>query len=248
LPSLPVSPPGLVELARRLDLPPDAVPLLREALTHRSALPQQRRSGPEAAPPPGERLEFLGDAVLDLIVAEHAFRTYEHLSEGHLTRLKARWVSRPSLAAAALALGLGELLELGPGEEAAGGRERPSILCDAFEAVLAVVYLAHGGGTGAAGLSAAREVVRWALFSQVDPGAERDAKTRLQEYCQAQYGATPEYESQQVGGPAHRPHFHSRAVLGGRLLGEGEGATKKAAEQAAAAAALKTLVAREPSG
>lgn len=213
--------------ARELGLPPEQETLVRQALTHRSAV-----EGLDL--PDNERLEFLGDRVLDLIVTEHLYLTYPDNPEGPLTRLKIRYVSEPSLAWVAREIGLGELVVLSAGDEATGGRERPSTLSDAFEAILAAIYLALG-------LEAAREFVRRELLERVDPTEAWDHKSRFQELCQERLLQTPLYQTMQESGPAHNPRFVSRALVAGAVYGEGTGASKRAAEQAAAAASLARL-------
>jgi len=209
--------------------------LVVRALTHRSL-------GEESPLGDNERLEFLGDTILALIVCEHLFHTYPTHAEGQLTKLKQRYVSEPSLAEAAISLELGTLLAIAPGDDVAGGRERPSTLSDAFEAVLAAVYLSLG-------LEAAREFVRIHLIDRVDPHVVWDYKSRLQELYQDKYSATPFYRSAPSEGPAHAPIFHSQVVVhtagesgsSEQLLGEGSGRSKKLAEQEAARNALERL-------
>ena len=213
--------------ARELGLPPEQDALIRQALTHRSSV-----EGLDL--PDNERLEFLGDRVLDLIVTEHLYRAHPDSPEGPLTRLKIRYVSEPSLARVAHEVGLGELVVLSPGDEAAGGRDRPSTLSDAFEAVLAAIYLSRG-------LEAAREWVHRELLERVDPTEAWDHKSRFQELCQERLLQTPIYRTVQEGGPAHNPRFVSEALVAGEVYGEGTGASKRAAEQAAAAASLARL-------
>jgi ribonuclease-3 len=173
--------------------------------------------------------------VLVLLVNEHLFRLHPEAPEGRLSKLKARYVSEPSLALAAAHLGLGDYLALAPSDAEAGARARPSILSDAFEAVLAAIYLARG-------LEEARAFLRSALLGQVDPEEVWDHKSRLQEWVQERHRVTPAYETEQEGGPAHQPVFRSVVSAGERKLGEGAGPTKKAAEQAAAEAALAALL------
>ena len=177
-----------------------------------------------------------------MIVCEHLYRTYPKHTEGQLTKLKQRYVSEPSLAEAAGVLGLGTLLAMAAGDELAGGRDRPSTLCDTFEAVLAALYLARG-------LEAAREFLRVHLIERVDPTVLWDHKSRLQEYYQEKYGTTPFYRTAPSGGPAHAPIFRSEVIAAVDLtegapeqfLGEGTGRSKKVAEQSAAEDALARL-------
>lgn len=218
---------GIRSFGARLEIPEEHLKLFIQALTHRSL-------AEEAPHGDNERLEFLGDSVLALLVNDYLFRAHPEFSEGALTKLKAAYVCEPSLAAAAEALRLGELLAIAPGDEAAGGRERPSTLSDAFEAVLAAVYLARG-------LEAAREFVRCELIERVDPGAVWDHKSRLQELFQETRRITPAYRTRVESGPAHDPLFQSEVVAGEEVLGQGTGRSKKLAEQAAAEDALTRL-------
>jgi ribonuclease-3 len=213
--------------ARRLEIGPEHDRLVFQALTHRSL-------AEEAPHGDNERLEFLGDSVLALLVNEHTYRTHPGFSEGQLTRLKAQYVCEPSLALAASALDLGSLLALAPSDEAAGGRSRASILSDTFEAVLAALYLARG-------IEAAREFVVRELIGRVDPAFVADYKSRLQELYQEAHRATPSYHTEVESGPAHERVFWSEARVDGHTLGRGTGRSKKLAEQAAAADALSRL-------
>jgi ribonuclease III len=209
--------------ARDLAVPEEHEELVFQALTHRSV----------AGAPQGnnERLEFLGDSVLSLLVSEYLFRSLPGEAEGRLTRQRAKYVSEPSLARAAEALGLGPLLALAPNEEMAGARSRASALSDAFEAVLAAVYLARG-------LEGARRFVQESLLPHVDPAEVWDYKSRLQELCQEEERLTPEYRTEIESGPAHERIFRSEVWVGDRMLGTGAGRSKKHAEQEAASAAL----------
>jgi ribonuclease III len=213
--------------SRQLGIDPEHDDLVTQALTHRS-LAEHSPWGDN------ERLEFLGDSVLALLVNEHLFLSFPDYMEGNLTKMKARYVCEPSLAQAAEALGLGGLLAIAPGDEAAGGRSRPSTLSDAFEAVLAALYLARG-------LDAAREFVRLELIERVDPHVIWDYKSRLQETFQEKQRATPSYETVVESGPAHDRVFRSEVMVDGSRLGEGTGRSKKLAEQSAARDALSRL-------
>lgn len=211
--------------SRAVGLSDEHDPLMLQAFTHRSLV--------ESAPcGDNERLEFLGDSVLALLVTEHLYRTLPGHSEGQLTRLRQHYVSEPSLAVAAAALGLGELLAMAPGEDAAGGRLRPSTLSDVFEAVLGATYLG-------AGIEAAREFLERELIEQVDPTEMWDHKSRLQELYQEQRRLTPVYRTEVESGPSHDPVFLSEVLVGDEVLGRGTGRSKKAAEQLAAEDALR---------
>lgn len=222
--------PTFHQFADYLQVQPRCRPLLRQALTHRS----QSEMAPNGD---NERLEFLGDSILGMLVNEYLYLAYPSATEGELTRMKANVVSEPSLAEAARGLGLGPLVDLARGEEVGGGRDRPSILSDAFEAVLAAVYLARG-------IEAARAFVRQHLIAATDPLLERDHKSVLQELMQETRRSTPSYHIVETAGPAHEREFIAEVHLEGKSLGTGRGRSKKLAEQAAALAALE--VARPP--
>ncbi len=213
--------------------------LLRQALVHRSYL----NENPGLGLPDNERLEFLGDVVLSLIVAETLFRRFPDLPEGKLTRLRAWLVRTETLARWARELDLGAELLLSRGEEQTGGRSRPSILASAFEAVLGAVYLDGG-------LDAARRVllpfVERELEKLRDPDEVLDPKTRLQEVAQARWQVTPSYVTVHQSGPSHRRKFTVEVRLGDRVLATGQGYSKQAAEQEAARIALARLGADSP--
>jgi ribonuclease-3 len=215
--------------------------LLRNALTHKSFV----NENPGAAGTHNERLEFLGDAVLDLVVSHLLVDRFPEHAEGALSKLRATVVSEPGLAQAARRLGLGECLRLGKGEELTGGRTKPSILADAYEAVLAAIYL--DGGLPAAFAAVERH------FGEVLAGLERgggsvDHKTRLQEYAQAELRLVPRYRIVATTGPDHDKTFETEIVLGDEVLARGAGKSKKEAEQRAAAAALEVLEGRRKGG
>jgi ribonuclease-3 len=183
-----------------------------------------------------QRLEFLGDAVLELAVSRYLYLERPRLSEGQLSRLRSSLVREEALCEVARGFDLGALVRLSVGEERGGGRDKPSILADVMEAVIAAVYL--DGGADEAFL-----LVRRALGERLDdddPDA-LDAKTRLQEVLQAGGGEAPVYELTGVDGPPHLPVFHMRVMLGDRELGRGSGSSKRQAQQYAARAALKKL-------
>lgn len=213
--------------------------LLRQALVHRSYL----NENPGFGLPDNERLEFLGDVVLSLVVAETLFRRFPDLPEGKLTRLRAWLVRTETLARWARELDLGADLLLSRGEEQTGGRNRPSILASAFEAVLGAVYLDGG-------LEAVRRVllpfVERELENLQDPDEVLDPKTRLQEVTQARWQVTPSYVTVHQSGPSHRRKFTVEVRLGDRVLATGQGSSKQAAEQEAARAALARLEADSP--
>ena len=206
-------------------------PLLLElALTH----PSYCHENPGMAS--NERLEFLGDAVLGLVVGEALYRRDAGLSEGQMTELRARLVSGEALAEQAAALGLGKYLLLGKGEEVSGGRERPSNMARGLEALIGAVYLDQGLGAAQAFLEKA--------FGRKWPralrGAGPDYKSRLQAAVQARGGTPPVYRTVEVSGPGHARRF-TVEVTAGDLQAQGTGSSKKRAEQAAARTALKKL-------
>jgi ribonuclease-3 len=213
--------------------------LLRTALTHRS------RSHEEAgAASDYERLELLGDALLGFVVSDWLYREDELASEGVLTRRRQAIVRASTLAEAARRIGLGELVRLGRGEVLTGGRNKPSLLADVFEAVLAAVYIDGG-------LRPARTFVRRHLgLSERRAFAldTDDFKTRLQETIQASLQRTPNYRIVSTKGPPHAREFEAEVVLDGDVLGRGSGTTRKQAEQEAARRALERWPGEEPLG
>jgi ribonuclease-3 len=183
-----------------------------------------------------QRLEFLGDAVLELAVSRYLYLERPSLAEGQLSRLRSSLVREETLCEVAKGYGLGALIRLSVGEEKGGGREKPSILADVMESVIAAVYLDGG-------MDEAFQLVHRALGDRLDdddPDA-LDAKTRLQEVLQAGGGDAPLYELTGVDGPPHLPVFHMRVVAGDQELGRGSGSSKRQAQQYAARAALKKL-------
>jgi len=220
---------GLNELQERLGYRFHDEALLLTALTHPSY-------GGDYHTEHYQRLEFLGDAVLELAVSRYLYLERPQLTEGQLSRLRSSLVREETLCEAARGYGLGALIRLSVGEERGGGRDKPSILADVMESVIAAVYL-DGGMDEAFGL-----VVR-ALGDRLDdddPDA-LDAKTRLQEVLQAGGGEAPAYELTGVDGPPHLPVFHMRVLVGETELGRGSGPSKRQAQQYAARAALKNL-------
>ena len=183
-----------------------------------------------------ERLEFLGDAVLGLVVTDHLFRTYE-LPEGELAKVRASVVNSAALAELAAELDIGAALLLGKGEDSSGGREKPSILADAMEAVIGAVYL-DGGWDPAAELVMNLVGARIATAAE-GPGGH-DYKTRLQELAARRFESLPRYEVRDEG-PDHAKRFFASVSLNGQVSGSGEGRSKKQAEQAAARAAWSLL-------
>ena len=195
--------------------------LLRRALTH-----------PSFGREDNQRLEFLGDAVLQLIMSEKLYAAHPEEREGSLTHRRALMVCEAALSPIARSLGLGEALEMDKGEDLTGGREKPSVLCDTMEAVLAAVYLDGG-------MDAARGVVErcWPEEENLSRPLQ-DAKGALQEVLQKDGGEAPTYEITGMSGPPHARVFRATVYCHGQAAAEGEGKTKKQAEQAAALAAL----------
>ena len=183
-----------------------------------------------------ERLEFLGDAVLGLVVTDHLFRTYPDLPEGELAKVRASVVNSAALAEVAATLNMGDAVLLGKGEDQSGGREKPSILADAMEAVIGAVYLDGGW-------DAADRLVMTLLEDRIEEAAAgpggQDYKTRLQELA-ARHDQLPRYVLEEEG-PDHAKRFFATVSVGGSAEGRGDGRSKKQAEQAAARAAWAIL-------
>ncbi len=204
--------------------------LLRQALTHRSITNETDERAHN------ERLEFLGDAVLQLVISQLLYDAFPDADEGTLSRLRATAVRGTSLAEKARSIGLGSALRLGEGERKSGGAEKDSLLADAFEALIAAVHLDSG-------FEAAHAFVLRLFSEEIQqlPGRARDAKTELQQWCQKHHHKVPTYRIVSESGPEHERSFACEVVLDGSQLGTGVGKSKKAAEQAAALAALETL-------
>jgi ribonuclease-3 len=206
--------------------------LLQIALTHPSAA--------SAGEPHYERLEFLGDAVLDLAIADLLMRRLPDAKEGTLSKERASIVNGRTLAVKALEVGLSGELLLGKGEEKNGGRDKTSILAAAFEAIIGAIYTDGG-------LQAAQHVVEALFVTEIGgPSAERDYKTELQEISYRRFRTQPIYELLAARGPDHAKRFTTRIRIAGRELGIGEGASKKQSEQAAARAALSQIEQEQP--
>jgi ribonuclease-3 len=209
--------------------------LLRQALTHASFGHEKRQRLPD-----NQRLEFLGDAVLQLAVTGELYRRFPELPEGRLTVLRARLVNRHHLQALAQELGLGEHLILGRGEENSQGRQRGSILADAMEAVIGAVY-SEAGWDGARGILLRLLEPSLAAISNEDNGTEANPKGSLQEKLQAEGEQPPVYRCLSETGPAHARVYEVVVEWQGRELGRGQGASKKEAETRAAQSALDAL-------
>ena len=204
---------------------------LRQALSHSSYANEMRLSKLAN----NERLEFLGDAVLELMSSEYIFRTNEQMHEGEMTKLRASLVCEPTLAMCAREINLGDYILLGKGEIATGGANRDSILSDAFEAVIGAIYL-DGGFT-----SAKEFIMKYVLDDIDSKKLFFDSKTILQEIVQADYKEPLQYKLLGESGPDHDKVFTVAAIVDGKELSQGTGKTKKAAEQAAAYQAILKL-------
>lgn len=219
--------------------------LLERALTHSSAVPELRVARGEeislasSEVQDNERLEFLGDAVLELLTSEHLLLNYPEWSEGQLSKSRARIVNAHSLEISARRLCLGDHLRLGRGEEKTGGRDKPALLADAFEAVVAAIYLDGG-------LSPARELLSRTVFLQaLENGeniSESDRKSALQEFLQGRGEQPAEYKLAGESGPDHQKTFRVEVWVKGQRMASAEGSTKKEAEQKAARSTLEKLL------
>lgn len=218
----------LAELGLRADRPFTDDVLVTEALTHTSFVAEQ--GGRD-----NQRLEMLGDAVLGLVVAELLYDLFPTAGEGVLTRLRASLVQEDSLARQARLMEIGPLIRLGRGAELEGGRERDSVLADAFEALLAALYRSEGYETARGLVDKLFRAEAVALQASPQPF---DYKTALQERAQAELRGQPNYRIAERSGPAHQPVFVAEAMIGTAVIGRGEGRTKKLAEQQAASMAL----------
>ena len=209
--------------------------ILRNALIHKSYVNERKLSRTSA----NERLEFLGDAVLELVVSHAIMDHFPQYTEGQLSKLRASIVNEQTLADVSKDLGLGQFLFLGKGEARSGGGEKASILSDAYEAVIAAVYLDGG-------IAAAETMIKIHLRDAITKKLHRrqsvsDFKTDLQEYCQGVLKVTPEYRVVEAKGPDHQKEFTIALSIDGSRVSRGTGRTKKQAEQRAAALALKKL-------
>lgn len=222
----------LAPLVPNLGLTFNHLGFLKEALIHRSYLNENR----DSALRHNERLEFLGDAVLELIVTEHLFKTYQDRPEGELTSFRAALVRTESLAAESEKLNLGEYLYMSKGEEGTGGRKRQYILANTFEAVLGAIYLDQGLESCVGFLN---RVLIPKMTQIVEKRLDIDAKSRLQEIAQEQLKITPVYVLLSDSGPDHDKTFTMGVTLGGMQFGSGSGRSKQEAEQVAASSALE---------
>ena len=220
--------------AKRLGIPLGDGQILNEALTHKSYTHERKMA-------PGhnnEKLEFLGDSVLGLVISQHVFATYPEVTEGGLSKVKSVVVSAQVLSEKAKEMGLGEFILLGKGEEKSGGRVRPGLLADALEAVIGAAYLVGG-------LPAAEKMVLNMLRDDVEKvfsgRIEKDYKTLLQEHFQKTQKTAPRYEIVREWGPDHNRNFEASCSVNGKTLSVGVGKNKKEAEQVAAQEAIRKL-------
>ena len=238
MPNLHLDEPTLERLQAQLGIQFKDRSLLAQALVHRSIVNEADLGDADS----NERLEFLGDAALGLVAAELLFRRHPERAEGLLTHARASLVNLTSLGEVSEALGLGEFVQLGRGEDMSGGRERASVLGRAFEAVLGAIYLDQG-------LEAVRELLEPILISELDrygwEGPAKDFKSQLQEHLQADGGTTPRYELVSMEGPDHHRVFTMAVRCGEAVLASGEGSSKQRAEQAAAQTALTAILKAE---
>lgn len=204
--------------------------LLEQALVHTSYV----NENPALATASNERLEFLGDAILNFIVAEELFKRFPNLSEGEMTKLRSSVVCQNALSRLARAISLGSYLYLGRGEEASGGRRKPANLARALEAIIAAILLDRG-------LASVRGFVLKLTSQELDKEAEADYKSQLQELIQAKHQQTPTYKVIEATGPNHDRTFAIEVRVGDNVLGRGSGKSKKAAEAEAARSALAQL-------
>lgn len=212
--------------------------LLKQALTHKSYVNERIHEDVED----NERLEYLGDAILDFITADMLFARFPTMPEGQMTRLRAALVRTEALAQIAAEYQVGEALIMGKGESASGGRERQSNLCNAFEAVVGAVYLDQG-------LEAVKELVIPRLTTMqkdvMEEAIRKDPRSLFQEIIQAEYGVTPEYETVEYSGPEHLKVYTVAIIVAGQTVSTGEGKSKRIAAQDSARVALEKLEAGE---
>lgn len=218
---------GVAKLQQRIGYPFRHLELLQEALTHRSY-----------GHPHNERLEFLGDSVIELVVSQLLFKTFPKLREGELSKMRSSLVKEESLAEVARGIELGRHLKLGKGEEATGGRKKASILAGALEAVVAAVYI-DGGFEEA--FRVVEGLFRDKIKQMEEAWRDRDYKTQLQEHTQARFKEVPRYSVVAERGPEHSKTFEVVVSVGGKIVGRGFGRSKKEAEQRAAEEALRRL-------
>jgi ribonuclease-3 len=212
----------------------DDLSLLGQALVHSSYI----NENPALVATTNERLEFLGDAILGFIIAEKLYHDFPHLSEGEMTRLRSALVRRETLARIAVAISLGDYLYLGRGEEASGGRHKPTNLAAVLEAVIAAIYLDQG-------LAITRDFILRLFGTELEKvargGSWVDYKSQLQEFTQARWQLIPAYQVVEAVGPDHNRKFTVEVRVGDAVLGRGTGKSKRVAETEAAHSALEKI-------
>lgn len=219
------------ELQARTGVTFQSLALLKQAFTHASYRNEHRKSAMED----NERLEFLGDAVLELVISDYLYRARPDLPEGELTRMRAAIVCEPALVRFAQRLGFDQYVRLGKGEERSGGRARPALLADVFEAFIGALYLDQG-------MDPARDFISRHVVEVLQPDSvQPDYKTTLQERVQQHAGREPRYRIVEERGPAHAREFVANVLIGEDVMGVGAGRSKKEAEQSAARSALVAL-------
>lgn len=233
----------IAELVSLLGHPFRDVQLLLQALMHSSRIPERAAEEPAES---NEKLEFLGDAVLELVVSEELVREFPEWTEGQLSKSRARLVNATAISLSAQRLGLGKYLRLGRGEEKTGGRTKPALLADAYEALIAAIYL--DGGLEAARGFVRRTLVEGAIAGEAERMGHTDHKSALQEFLQSRGMAPGAYHVIAESGPDHQKTFRVEVRIAGQTPAMGLGRTKKEAEQSAAIAALIQLGAEERSG
>ena len=223
-------------LERALNISFDDKSLLHRAMIHRSYLNEH----PDFPLEDNERLEFLGDAVLDFVIGEYLYHRFPELPEGPLTSLRSALVRRDTLARFAAQLSLGQYLLMGHGEAESGGRGRPATLCATFEALVGALYLDQG-------LSSLVELLEPLIIPEIarilEEELHKDAKSRLQELAQGLMHHTPRYSTVSESGPDHAKEFTVQVTIGGRVYGHGKGLSKQQAAQEAAQDALERIAA-----
>lgn len=223
------------ELQRSIGVSFKDVTLLQQAFVHASYI----NENPNFPLPDNERLEFVGDALLSLVAAEKLYYEFSHFGEGELTELRVSLIRQETLAQLASSLGLGKYLILGRGEELTGGRNRPTNLADAFEALVGAIFIDRG-------FNVARDFVLSCLGSQIEKakaeGVGKNYKALLQEFTQAKHKQLPTYHVVRVSGPDHDKDFMVEVKLGDTVLGTGSGKSKRAAEFEAARSAWEKLI------
>lgn len=223
---------NMILLQKSLDYSFNNSEVLREALTHSSFANESKIKKVKH----NERLEFLGDSILSLVISEYIFIKYKHLPEGELTKVRANVVCEPSLAARSREIKLGQYLLLGKGEEFTGGRQRESILADAFEALIGAIYIDGG-------IEVVKGFILQHFLESIDLASKgilfRDYKTHLQELLQSKTSEKITYHVVNEYGPDHNKVFEVEVLIGNKVIGRGRGKSKKEAEQRAAEEAIK---------